>query len=464
MVPQTFRMRRAFRVILNIAMGIAISLPALPQAPTSLGIGDTVPEMTISNVLNYSKSSIEFSELKGKLLILDFWATWCGPCISAFPKLDNLQNKFRDKLQILSVTTEKDKVVGDFLLSMKKVKGISPVTVVGDSQLKKLFVHVYLPHYVWIDQAGKIVAITDDKAVTEENINKLLSSGSISMEEKRDEILTVVTESESGNAIFHPAIKIKSGDKVQLTAIPKSNLVFKSVLTHYTEGMAPGAYQDSTTISMYNTSIFSLFRSALWKFQLEMLNANNTVVDVKDTSLLNIIRNKNSVASAENPSAGNRKISEKNRYCYELKVPGDLKSQKFDIMLNELNNYFGATLGIEGVFEDRKASYLALVRMASATADLKTKGGAQVLEKNKFSFQVKNVSVEAFIQSLLLDLQAYPPIFDETGIEENIDLDLNCHMSNLDALNAELKKYGLQLIEKQKLSRIAVIRQKRKSS
>jgi thiol-disulfide isomerase/thioredoxin len=40
----------------------------------------------------------ELIYFNGKLMILDFWATWCGACISKFPKLDSLQKKYADKL------------------------------------------------------------------------------------------------------------------------------------------------------------------------------------------------------------------------------------------------------------------------------------------------------------------------------------------------------------------------------
>jgi thiol-disulfide isomerase/thioredoxin len=63
------------------------------KPPTNLKIGDKVPEITISNILNYKDStgkpstSAKISEFKGKLLILDFWATWCTPCIKYLPEL-----------------------------------------------------------------------------------------------------------------------------------------------------------------------------------------------------------------------------------------------------------------------------------------------------------------------------------------------------------------------------------------
>ncbi|GAB4386115.1 MAG: hypothetical protein Kow0022_14280 [Phycisphaerales bacterium] len=46
----------------------------------------------------------EKPELEGRVIVLDFWATWCGPCLAASPKLDALQKKYRDDLRVIGVS------------------------------------------------------------------------------------------------------------------------------------------------------------------------------------------------------------------------------------------------------------------------------------------------------------------------------------------------------------------------
>lgn len=180
---------------------VAMLLPLLSgaQSPVkALHIGDNVPDITLTNVYNYPSSTIQLSDLKGRLVILDFWATWCSGCVQSMPKLNTLQKKFHKKLLVLllnnqggksSVEGEK-KIMAFFETLKSKTKGA--VVLVGSLKrivlLDKLFPHTFIPHYVWIGPDRKVIAITSSEQVTAKNIRTVLNHLPVNLPVKNDNL------------------------------------------------------------------------------------------------------------------------------------------------------------------------------------------------------------------------------------------------------------------------------------
>ena len=65
--------------------------------------GEVAPEITISKWIE--QAPLKISDLRGRVVLLDFWATWCGPCLAAFPHLKEWHEKYKDRgLTILGIT------------------------------------------------------------------------------------------------------------------------------------------------------------------------------------------------------------------------------------------------------------------------------------------------------------------------------------------------------------------------
>ncbi len=156
------------------------------QQPTikPLTIGDAVPNITFNKVINYPKTTARLSDFKGKLVILDFWATTCPSCIAGFKKVNQLQRQYSDKVAFIFPNPFN---AGDSLKKIKEVidkkvwqnildKDKIPV-VAEDKIVSRLFPYSSLPHVVWIKDQ-KVLAITSADELTAENVAKVLKNPS----------------------------------------------------------------------------------------------------------------------------------------------------------------------------------------------------------------------------------------------------------------------------------------------
>src|SRR5690242_10990380 len=67
-------------------------------------IGSAAPDFTIKDDVR----SVSLHDLKGKVVLLNFWATWCPPCVEEMPSLVALQTKMKDKVTVLAISVDVD--------------------------------------------------------------------------------------------------------------------------------------------------------------------------------------------------------------------------------------------------------------------------------------------------------------------------------------------------------------------
>lgn len=123
---------------------------------------------------------ISLQAMRGRVVYLDFWASWCKPCRKSFPWMNALQAKYRDKgLQIVAVNVDSDpEQVKRFL---EKYPADFIVAYDPDGKLASQYQVKGMPSSYLIDQQGNIHAShigfrDEDKTVVESQINHLLQN------------------------------------------------------------------------------------------------------------------------------------------------------------------------------------------------------------------------------------------------------------------------------------------------
>jgi thiol-disulfide isomerase/thioredoxin len=118
----------------------------------------TVKNFNLKDTQNTSRS---FEELKGeKLTIIDFWATWCKPCLKAIPELNTIYDQFKDKgVSIISINCDGPRSVAKVGPMSKSLKMNYPVLLDIDSTVKTQLNLAAFPTLILVDTKGKIVWI-----------------------------------------------------------------------------------------------------------------------------------------------------------------------------------------------------------------------------------------------------------------------------------------------------------------
>jgi alkyl hydroperoxide reductase subunit AhpC len=136
--------------ILALFYIVGRSTPTAPQSPYS---GRSAEDFTATTT---DGGTLRLSDYKGKVVLLNFWATWCGPCKMEIPDLIALQNKYGQKgFAVIGISDDDEaKKVQDFM----KSNGINYPVAMATQDIKNQFGGIpALPVSILIDKDGKIV-------------------------------------------------------------------------------------------------------------------------------------------------------------------------------------------------------------------------------------------------------------------------------------------------------------------
>lgn len=398
---------------------------SLTNSIKEIGIGEKIPDLFISNVVNTKYASINTRDFRGKMLILDFWATWCTPCVSLMPKMDSIQQLMSKEVQILPVTYQPKAEVQRLLSRSPKFKRITLPFVFADETLNKYFPHKELPHYVWIDSAGKVIAITGHNQITVDTIRMMLGKSKASLIVKKD--------------VFKPYDREKAV-LFQNLGYNENDVQFQSLLTGFKDGLntrldiirnADGKIKKVTILNGY---LQFLFRIA-WSDETRFFSSSRVILEVKDTLKVTFYGSGDKF----------KEWLKDNAWTYELILPEHLSANTFMIMRTDIERFFPQ---YKVSVEKRMKRCLVLER-TSAEDKLRSKGGEQEDSFDAYGIKMRNSSITLLVSQLNHYLQKLEmPVVDATGYIENADLQLDANITNISELRKAFQQYDLDLIEK----------------
>ncbi len=152
---------RIVMIVLALAAGFAV-VPRL-TAGCGKGTDEEGPDFTasvIANAADPSQTSITLSSFRGRPVLIDFWATWCGPCQVELPIVNGIARRFKDNgLVVVGVNTS-DPNGPQLAPALMARKGITfPILSDPDNAIARRYHADGLPTLVVLSKEGKIVAV-----------------------------------------------------------------------------------------------------------------------------------------------------------------------------------------------------------------------------------------------------------------------------------------------------------------
>lgn len=118
-----------------------------------------------------SGEKVKLSDYLGKPVFLNFWATWCGPCVGEMPYIEKIKNEYGDKLVVLAINS------GDYKEDVKTFinkKGYSfNVGIDEKGTVLTIYDSMYIPLSIFIDENG-IIQVRKVGALSEENMKTIV--------------------------------------------------------------------------------------------------------------------------------------------------------------------------------------------------------------------------------------------------------------------------------------------------
>ncbi len=125
-----------------------LNIPGMKRANLS---GKEAPDFALKDL---EGKAVSVKSLRGKVVLLDFWASWCGPCRQELPHIEKLHTEYKEKgLVVLGVNDEDAQVALDFV---KENRYSFPTLVDAQREVSKLFQVTAIPTVIVIDKEGKI--------------------------------------------------------------------------------------------------------------------------------------------------------------------------------------------------------------------------------------------------------------------------------------------------------------------
>lgn len=413
---------------------------SLAQQEESLPtIGQQIPGFSFENLYSYQTRTASATGLRGKWLVLEFWAPFCTTCIKQFPTINEIHNKLKGELNWIMigvVDNQYNKDTREFYTRVKSKMQLGMPYTYDSTLYKKWKVHG-IPTILIVDPNGIVRYQTNGEDITVEKMKMLVENKPVTFSTGR-----------SARPSFDPnAVQPETISQSKLT---RWNGEAQSSGSRIVLGDKTKLEKETYSASM--VSLKSLY-SVAYIGRSFWLISDSLYTKVFPSPILQLKDSSNFKSDFKTGEG---------LYNYFVKL-GSAPSSSEEVMKvlqEDLQRSFGYVASIE----ERSVPVYKLVEGPGAANKLNTKGGPQRLPdgNSMLGFSASNFPKSRLLPMLTFYLESEEellPFFEQIPtVPQYIDVDVDGDLTTLDGVRNAIKKYDLQIIKTTAIMKVIVIR------
>ncbi|RZL69385.1 MAG: DUF3738 domain-containing protein [Pedobacter sp.] len=371
--------------------------------------GDQFPDISINRIINAPVKSIYLNESKDKrFYILNFWGTWCSPCIPEMDELTKLQKANADKIQVIAISDDDPSKLQKYLIS-------KPTTTWLSTDTSWLFYNLFnltsVGHSAILSPEKKIIAVMKTHSITQGLLNSLY---------KGEKIVS--------NADLNEKPVSTSADIFAVDSTLASNFTVRSyMIGQQSMGVGYGgkSVYAKRRRSFINTGITAMYKDAY------VIVSNNQIIYEVDGKKLDNYQDRN------------------NLYCVDILVRPEEKDSLNVILQRKLN----AVLHVKARIEYKTIPVYVL-----------TNNGFKLplsIKETSYSFSGRGFEGEAVtvvdFANDYLSNELSLPVVDETNINGKFDIRTAIEMRSRENVIRSIEALGLKIEKKDRKMRMLVL-------
>jgi len=382
----------------RILISAVCMLAIMTSKAQTIELEDAFPDFVIRNLVNAPAREVDVYKQTDRFIILNFWGTWCAPCLPEMDSLREIQKRFGKDLRVIALANDNEKRVKNYL-----AKRPTGVWIAADTSfhLYKQFGFTYVGQSAILDRQRRVIGLVRTDSINTAFIQKMLRGEKLPKSGERSKEV-------AGNSDETDFFRLDSTLQTHLT------------LMSYVPGQrAMSRYYPQGPFKNRRRTFFNVSPTAMYKTAYDITSQQQVAYEFDEKTETDY-------------------SNKSNLYCFDILVaPG--QEDSLDILMQQRLNML---LPVKARME-KKLMPVYVLRTTDAARWKNSTAAASSWGFSGRGFEGTAIPLQHFVDYLANELPL--PVVDETGLSGKYDIRTENVLRTVEEVKAAVQKLGLSL-------------------